>query len=60
MLAPPLAGGLEAVVCLTGHAVLATGLAEADVAALAPDGFGAALHPAVLLRLAGTHGVVQV
>lgn len=56
--APPLPDGLEAVVSFTGHAVLATGLAPANLADLAPDGFGAALQPAVLMRLAGAHGAV--
>lgn len=45
-------------VLLTGHAVLATGLDRPAFAGLALDGFGAALHPAVLLRLAGSRGVV--
>ncbi len=48
----PLRGGLEAVVGFTGFAVIATRLDEADFADLAVDGFGAALQPEVLLRLA--------
>jgi hypothetical protein len=57
---PPLSGGLEAVVSFTGHAVLATALTAADLDDLAPDGFGAALDPAVLQRLAGARGSVGV
>ena len=57
---PPLPGGLEAVVSFTGHAVLATALTPAVLDDLAPDGFGAALDPAVLQRLAGARGSVGV
>ncbi len=57
---PPLPGGLEAVMSFTGHAVLAARMVRADFAGLALDGFGAALHPAVLLRLAGPRGAVGV
>ena len=60
VLAPALPGGLEAVVSFTGHAVLATALTRTDLNGLALDGFGAALQPAVLLRLAGPRGVVGV
>lgn len=60
VLVPPLPGGLEAVVSFTGHAVVATALAGADLADLALDGFGAALHPEVLLRLSGAGGGVGV
>jgi hypothetical protein len=58
VLVPPLHGGLEAVVSFTGHAVLATSL---QLDALAPlDGFGAALQPSVLSRMAGPDGEVGV
>lgn len=50
---PPLDGGLEAVVSFTGHACIATRCSAEDLADLAPDGYGAALHPRLLLRLAG-------
>lgn len=49
----PLAGGLEAVVGFTGHAVIASRFGAPDLADLALDGFGRALHPETLLRLAG-------
>ncbi|HET7385540.1 MAG TPA: hypothetical protein VFJ19_02615 [Nocardioidaceae bacterium] len=58
--APPLPGGLEAVVSFTGHAVLATELTQARFADLAIDGLGTALHPEVLLRLAGARGTIGV
>jgi hypothetical protein len=59
---PSLDRGLEAVVAFTGHAVIASRLGHADLGDLAPDGFGAALAPEVLLRLAGggTVGVNDV
>lgn len=57
---PPLRPGLEAVVSLTGQVFLATSMAAPDFADLPLDGFGAALNPAVLLRLAGDGGVVGV
>lgn len=57
---PPLGPGLEAVLSLTGRAYLATSLSAADFDGVALDGFGAALDPAVLLRLAGTGGEVGV
>lgn len=59
---PPLDDGREAVVAFTGHAVVASRLGPDDLADLAPDGFGAALAPAVLQRLAagGTIGVNDV
>ncbi len=49
----PLPGGMQAVVGFTGHAVFATPLGAADFDDLQLDGFGASLHPEVLLRLAG-------
>lgn len=57
---PPPSDGLEAVVSFTGHTLLATALTEADFGDLALDGFGAALQPPVLLRLAGPAGRVGV
>jgi hypothetical protein len=50
---PPLDRGLEAVVSFTGHACIASRWSADDLADLAPDGYGAALHPRLLLRLAG-------
>lgn len=59
---PPFDDGREAVVAFTGHAVVASRLGPDDLADLRPDGFGGALAPAVLLRLAagGTIGVNDV
>lgn len=57
---PPLRPGLEAVVSLTGRAYLATELSALDFGGLRLDGLGAALAPAVLLRLAGAAGKVGV
>ncbi len=57
---PALRSGRSAVVSFTGHAVLATSLAREDFAPHRLDGFGAALHPAVLMQLAGTGGQVGV
>jgi hypothetical protein len=57
---PPLRDGLEAVVSFTGHAFLATALPRPALAAVPLDGFGAALDPAVLRRLAGDAGEVGV
>lgn len=57
---PALTGGLQAVVSFTGHAVLATSLTERDFTGLTLDGFGAALRPAVLQRLAGPDGDIGV
>lgn len=59
---PPLDRELEAVVAFTGHSVIASRLGAEDLADLSPDGFGAALAPEVLLRLAGggTVGVNDV
>jgi hypothetical protein len=55
---PDLGGSWEAVVCFTGHAFIASRLGAADVSDLAPDGFGGALHPGILLRMAGPDGAV--
>jgi hypothetical protein len=41
-------------------AVVATALPESEFADLNLDGFGSALHPAVLQRLAGRHGHIGV
>ena len=60
VLVPPLPGGLQAVVSFTGHAVIATGLDERDFSGLHLDGFGSALHPDVLQRLAARGGGVGV
>jgi hypothetical protein len=57
VLVQPLDGGLEAVVSFTGHAVLATSLPREEFPPL--DGFGDALRPAVLSRLAGADGEVN-
>lgn len=56
---PPLAGGHEAIVCFTGHAVIATRLAFDELGEPAPDGYGAALHPRIQLLMADD-GVVGV
>jgi hypothetical protein len=55
---PALGDGQEAVVCFTGHAFIASRLGADDLSDLAPDGFGTALHPDVLLRLAGPGGSI--
>lgn len=59
---PALDDGREAVVAFTGHAVIASRFDERDLADLHPDGFGAALAPELLLRLAagGTVGANDV
>lgn len=57
---PAMPGHLEAVVSFTGHAVLATSLRDSDLVGLPLDGFGAALQPAVLQRLAGPDGTIGV
>jgi hypothetical protein len=54
----PLDRGLEAVIAFTGHALMATRLGPADFDGFHPDGFGGALHPAVLLQMAGRAGWV--
>ncbi|MFE5240691.1 MULTISPECIES: GNAT family N-acetyltransferase [unclassified Streptomyces] len=53
---PPLTGGLECSVAFTGHAVVATALAAAEVHAGNPHGFGASAEPAFLRYLAGPDG----
>ena len=49
---PPDAAGTCAVVCFTGHAVVLTDRPRDEVLAFAPDGYGAAMQPALLLALA--------
>ncbi|QVQ53288.1 hypothetical protein J4H86_05820 [Spiractinospora alimapuensis] len=55
---PPLADGHQAVVSFTGHAVIATRWAASDLGDPKLDGYGAALHPRVLRRIAGERGTV--
>jgi GNAT superfamily N-acetyltransferase len=57
---PGLPGGLRCVVSFTGHAYVATPQAPGDFADLRLDGFGQAVHPAALLRLAGADGQIGV
>jgi GNAT superfamily N-acetyltransferase len=54
---PPWRPGVEAVVALTRHALVATELSLADVLEAGADGVGGASSPPVLARLAGSHGV---
>lgn len=54
---PPLLGGHRVVVALTGHAYLCTDQRAEDFADLAIDGFGRALSPESLLRLADGGGI---
>ena len=55
----PLVGGHEAIVCFTGHAVIATRLTIDELGDPAPDGYGSALHPRVQLLMAN-NGVIGV
>ncbi|MEU4877352.1 hypothetical protein [Streptomyces sp. NPDC021608] len=57
---PALPGGLECSVAFTGHAVVATALPAARVAAHRPDGFGGSLSPDFLRALAGPQGWIGV
>src|SRR3954470_25063489 len=57
---PELRPGLRCVLSFTGHAYVATAQAPSDFADLEPDGFGQALRPELLLRLAGPRGRVGV
>jgi len=57
---PPLSEQLVGVVCLTGHAVIATDLPLATLLALGADGFGGALSGPVLEALAGPDGEIGV
>ncbi len=56
---PPDHAGTCAVVCFTGHAYVLTNHDPAAVARFAPDGFGAALDPALLIELAGPGGRID-
>lgn len=49
---PPLPGGKEAVVCFTGHAYVASRLAQPELIALGADGFGGARRPQVVMAMA--------
>jgi hypothetical protein len=50
---PGLPGGNRAIVALTGHAFIAADLDAGDFDGIELDGFGAALAPAAVLRVAG-------
>ena len=52
-LVPPDGAGTRAVVSFTGHSYVLTELPADAFGDIAPDGFGAATHPEVLLRIAG-------
>jgi hypothetical protein len=52
-LLPPDTDGTHAVVCFTGHAYLLTDAAAGSIATCAPDGYGRALAPELLVALAG-------
>jgi hypothetical protein len=54
--APALGRGLECATAFTGHAVVATGLADAAVQAQRPDGFGGSMAPDFLRWVAGPRG----
>lgn len=58
---PPPAKGLAAIVCFTGHAVIAAAVTGPDAASRGADGFGGALHPRVLAWLGegGSIGVID-
>jgi hypothetical protein len=56
---PPLVDGHEAIVCFTGHAVIATRLTLDELGEPAPDGYGSAMHPRIQLLMAG-NGVIGV
>lgn len=58
VLLPPLADGVQAVVSFTGRAFVATSLHRAEFTDVAMDGYGGALHPQLLLHLAGRRGAV--
>lgn len=57
-----LSGGNRAIVAFTGHAYIAADLVRGDLEDLALDGFGAAMSPEVMLRVAdgGEVGVNDV
>ncbi|GLY68185.1 N-acetyltransferase [Amycolatopsis taiwanensis] len=52
--------GMHAIVSFTGHAIVATSLPATDFAEFDLDGFGSALEPGVLQRLAGPGGEIGV
>ena len=52
-LLPPDTDGTHAVACFTGHAYLLTDATAGSIARFAPDGYGAALAPELLVALAG-------
>jgi hypothetical protein len=56
---PPWQDGVEAVVVLTGHAVIATTLPLDAVLAAGADGFGGATLPPLLTLMAGDGGEVE-
>jgi GNAT superfamily N-acetyltransferase len=56
----PMPGGVEAVVALTGHALVATALPATRLERAGADGYGGASAPAVLTELAGPDGEVDV
>lgn len=57
---PALARGMQAVVSFTGHTIMATALEPAKLNRLQLDGYGSALHPGVLLEMAGPYGQIGV
>jgi hypothetical protein len=57
---PDVTTGNHAVLCFTGHAVVATDWLEHDVRDLGADGVGGAHHPDVLRALAGPEGFIDV
>jgi hypothetical protein len=58
---PPWRAGLEAIVCFTGHAVLAVrpDVPDRRLAALGADGFGGAHDPRLITALAGPDGWID-
>jgi GNAT superfamily N-acetyltransferase len=56
---PPYLPGIEAVVAFTGHAVVATDLPAAPLAAAGADGFGGVTSPRVAVLLAGRDGEID-
>jgi GNAT superfamily N-acetyltransferase len=57
---PPLGEGLAGVVCLTGHAMVATTVTLARLRGLGADGFGGSLSGPVLRAIAGRDGEIGV
>lgn len=60
VLPPDQTTGQHAVLCFTGHAVVASDLPLTEIAALGIDGYGQAHHPDVLRGLAGPGGWIGV